>query len=62
MINASSKGEYDQECASEDCTKRPAIYFHKFNEKYYCRSCALKINKAAEGVVCENHDFERNYK
>lgn len=38
------KGEYDAECNRTACVSKNAKWFNHSTRKYYCRSCAEKIN------------------
>ena len=39
------KGEHEGECNRKACKNRPAVYFNKATEKYYCKPCATRINE-----------------
>lgn len=39
------KGEYGQECNITSCQKpNSAIWYNHFNHKYYCETCANRLN------------------
>ena len=39
------KGDYKDQCNRTDCSNEPAIYYNHSTRKYYCKECALLINK-----------------
>lgn len=38
------KGERNGTCNISVCSNKPAIHFNRVMEKYYCTSCARKLN------------------
>lgn len=43
------KGDWTGECNRTVCKNKPATWVHKDTKKYYCGSCARKINKEHNG-------------
>lgn len=53
------KGEYNSNCARTACTNGVATYFNHSTLKYYCKSCAMKLNFVNKNDAIEmfGHDL-----
>lgn len=52
MANPLEKGRKYAECNRTACTMRPALWWNKYTQAFYCEECALRINRTAEKPIC----------
>ena len=56
--------DYQKKCARVACDNKPAIYYNIMTKKYYCESCALKINYWSEKdhgiLICKEDCKEKS--
>lgn len=58
MREGKEKGEFNGECNRTACNNNPANFFNHSTKKYYCGSCALKINEYhADAMRLYGHDL-----
>lgn len=47
------KGHKGGECNRTACTNRPATWYNRYTQMWYCEDCATKINRLANpNKVC----------
>lgn len=53
------KGDHNELCNRTACSNRPATYYNHSTQKYYCISCAARINEynATDALRLFGHDL-----
>jgi len=46
------KGAFDGHCNRTACQQPPARWWNKGTRKYYCQTCALRINRVCAEIIC----------
>lgn len=47
------KGDKWGECNRTGCTNVPAFWYNMYTQRWYCATCAQKINAASTHAICD---------
>lgn len=47
------KGNKGAECNRTACTTSPADWYNQYTQRWYCETCAKRINQAETHAICD---------